>query len=135
MNIFDKVEISTPIDRQAGLSSGRGFVYAPDKKVVVVEWEIQPALKRPAAGQPDLTGRRQGRLVVVGLVAGKASAKNTKPTWACRCACGRYTSRTARSVCNPNNTDDRCSQCLHVKFLQRESKRLATPTPAPRAED
>lgn len=122
-DIFDKVISSTPINRQASLSVSKGFEYSPNKKITVKEWDTVPALKKVIGGNLDLTGNKVGRLTVVGLldaVKGQHGA-----TWVCRCQCGKYTSRKAKAIQNPNNTDDRCEQCRHVKYLNTLGTKLS----------
>lgn len=121
-NIFDRLATSTPVDKQTALSTSKGFVYEPDKTVTVREWDAPPKLKFPREKALDLTGVRFGRLTAIGMDATKTMTKHTYPTWVCRCDCGRYTSRRAKSIKNPNNNEDRCAQCLHVKHLQRRGR-------------
>lgn len=123
-DIFERLGASAPVNRQAALSTAKGFSYEPSKTIIVREWEAPPKLKYPTRKHLDLTGVRFGRLTVVGIDAEKAMTKNTIPTWVCRCDCGRYTSRRAKAIKNPRNADDRCSLCLHAQFLQKEARRL-----------
>lgn len=121
-DVFEKLAASAPVNKQAALSSSKGFQYTPSKVVLVQEWDAPPKLKEPLKSQLDLRGRRKGRLVVIGLLADFAANKATRATWVCRCDCGRYTSRKAKSINNPRNEGDRCELCRHARFLSERHK-------------
>jgi hypothetical protein len=123
-DIFDKLAVSAPINRQAAMTLSRGFVYEPDTKVTTREWEAPPKMRLPANKDQSLAGTRFGRLTAIGIDAEKVMAKNTPVTWVCRCDCGRYTSRSAKAIKNPKNQSDRCALCRHAKFLTHMGRRL-----------
>lgn len=110
-----------PIDRVAARVIGAGVKYEPATKGVPVDSDnpLPVAKSLPAALKDnpsfsDLTGKRRGRLTVVGVSESQYSR------WVCRCDCGRYTIRSAAAIKNANNEQDRCSHCRHLAFLKRE---------------
>jgi len=68
---IDKVLTSLPIDRTAKQVMSPGFQYAPDKKTTRGHWEICPLLSTlpRKKNMPNLIGRRQESLVVIGVLA------------------------------------------------------------------
>lgn len=109
-----------PVDRVAARVVAPGKAYVPDKKIVNHDSEL-PIEVRPfnnvevkAQGFIDLRGRVVGRFTVLGI------AKEYIGRWVVRCSCGRYSTRTAKAIKNPNNHVDRCEHCRHLAFLQRE---------------
>lgn len=107
-----------PVNRTAARVIRRGANFDPNKKIQTVHRVAPPSLGNlplhPNKDFQDLTGARRGRLIVVGLL------KDSFSRWACRCDCGRYTIRKAKAIKNPNNTQDRCEECRHLAFIQRE---------------
>lgn len=72
--------------------------------------------RRVQEGTPledDLTGRRVGRLTVVGP-SSKRPAR-----WVVRCDCGVFSIRKARAIRNPENTSDCCGTCGYLAALRR----------------
>lgn len=116
-NTWDAVLASTPLNSTAGRVTSRNRdEYNSVKKVVDAEWDAPPQFVpfKPASQNVNLIGHRFGRLVVVGYLGGGK--------WCCRCACGTYVSRSQRSALNPANAEiDRCGQCRHTAFLQRQA--------------
>jgi hypothetical protein len=113
---WDALLASTPLNATAGRVVSRSEQLAPSKATPgAMEWDAPPAfVKFVGSGpqQPNLIGTQRGRLTVVGyLGSGK---------WCARCACGTYVSRSHRALTNPLN-EDRCSQCRHTAYLQRET--------------
>ena len=78
------------------------------------------ALTRPD-GREDLTGRRFGRLEVIGAAV-KAPGSKAPGLWVCRCVCGNFVQRRARAVRNPTNSSDGCERCRQMDFLQRQAE-------------
>lgn len=120
-NTWDAVLASSPLNATAATVTGKGYQYTPDVTIANAEWDAPPALgpaNRAALGNPsfvDLTGISFGRLTVLGLLAGKSG------TWVCRCKCGKYLTRKAKAIRNPNNAGDRCTTCRHVAFLAKSA--------------
>jgi hypothetical protein len=69
------------------------------------------------SGHNDLTGTKCGRMTVIG--------NNGKTRWVCRCACGRYELRKAKSVLNPNNYD-MCHACRRLVTVKRHLEYVRT---------
>lgn len=94
----------------------KGEEYIPSKKILtndsIVPIDIKP-LHQCCNNMENLTGIKFGRFIVIG------KAKNHKG-WVVKCACGRYTTRRAKSIKNPNNTQDRCERCRQLAFIKRE---------------
>jgi hypothetical protein len=114
---WDALLASVPLNETAGRVTARQRnSYEPQVKVTQAEWDAPPRFVRflPGNGALDLMGRTCGRLRVVGYLGhGK---------WCCRCTCGKYVSRRQKAVLNPANAEvDRCTQCRHTAFLQREA--------------
>lgn len=112
--------LRAPVDRVAARVIRPGVKYEPAKRIQTADQPTpfqvvkltQSHLRNPSF--KDFTGRRVGRLTVYGL-------STDSGRWACRCDCGTYTLRTAKSIRNPNNaTIDRCEHCRHLACLQRE---------------
>ncbi len=109
-----------PIDRIAARAISAGVAYSPQKSIRNLETDLpiktreSTQTERRTSGFVELSGRRVGRLAVIGL----ASAIPAR--WVLRCDCGRYTTRTAKAIKNPKNTNDRCEHCRHLAFLKCE---------------
>jgi hypothetical protein len=89
--------------------------YVPAKKLTAVCSELPLPTKSVLAGNLDLRGTTQGHLTVVGL----SDEKDGR--WVCRCVCGHYVHRTAKSLRNSANASDRCALCQHTAFLRHRS--------------
>lgn len=108
------------VDRVAAWVSGPGEHFVPNK-IVLTNDSKTPISCRPfnkcELGQPghiDLRGKKFGRFTVVGI------ARDIRRQWVVRCACGTYSTRSAKAIKNPENVQDRCEHCRHVAFLKRE---------------
>lgn len=123
---YSALAASAPINQDAALArDGGGFNYAPNKRITNDHWDApQPTLKVPH-GCPDLTGKKVGKLTVLGYLGGGTNGGN-KSRWLVRCLCGQYESRRGKAINNPANTIDCCQVCRHTLFLKRESAYLAT---------
>ena len=126
--MIDDIHARVPVDRTAAMVTSKGFDYVPDKKIAIEESDFPiPTANPPAdvALNPsfsDLSGNRFGRLTVMGLHANRLNR------WVCRCDCGRYTTRSAKAVRNPENWGDRCALCQHNAYLKSKDvwKRTGT---------
>lgn len=108
-----------PVNRLAATVVSRGEHFDPKKKILTDD-SATPLPTRPippdtrkSATCVDLTGVRFARFTVLGLSAAK------KKMWVVRCACGTYTTRSAKAIRNPENTLDRCETCRYVYYLKR----------------
>lgn len=113
----------SPINITAALVVSKGVHYEMTSKIQVPEYvgppQIIPRHKLPTSPSfIDLTGRQKGRLKVLGLMA------EEQGRWVVRCACGTYTTRSAKSIkstdVNPNAHFDACRECMHFAQMKRE---------------
>jgi len=117
---MNDIHARVPINRIAARVTSGGSAYNPLKSVknydtdLPIQTRQSTPIERRASGFIELSGRRVGRLAVIGL----ASAIPAR--WVLRCDCGRYTTRTAKAIKNPKNTNDRCEHCRHLAFLKCE---------------
>ncbi len=71
---------------------------------------------------PDITGKRFGRLTVLGRSSARQSrGKRTTPLWECRCDCGAITLKAKDTLTNPN--ESMCAAC--AAHYAAESARAA----------
>lgn len=119
---MDDIYSRVPVDRVAVWVAGPGEHFNPTKRVQANDSE-EPIATRPARisernadGFLDLTGQRVGRFMVLGL------ARDFARQWVVRCDCGRYSTRHAKAIKNPANTQDRCEHCRHLAFLKRDER-------------
>ena len=116
--IFDKTH-RTPVDQTAARVIKPGIRHTPYGKGTVshiFHSENCPALMNPAKLRdllttPNLTGRKVGRLTVMGMARDIKGKEDTGGRWVVRCACGDYEVRTAKAINNPKNTEDTCRIC------------------------
>lgn len=112
--------VRDPVNRVAAAMLSKG-VKAPTVNFgSMTHWETCPALYPKEeisivcrGSGVDLTGRRQGRMVVVGL------SRDIAARWVMRCDCGDYEPRTAKSIKNPNNSNDCCTVCRKIEEAKR----------------
>jgi hypothetical protein len=117
---FDKVH-RDPVNKIAAMMFSRG-VKAPSANMGdMTHWETCPPLHTKSkvseickASGKDLTGMRLGRMTVVGL-SSEISAR-----WIMRCDCGDYEPRKAKSIKNPNNSNDCCVICRKIDYAKRK---------------
>lgn len=125
---WDAILASAPLNATAGAVVGKGvhFEPAPDQPFTAFEWDVPPPLKSPELlrkREPnfvDFTGTRFGRLLVIGLAADSHDTTvdgSRGALWVCRCACGRYAGRRARSI-KKASPDARCDHCNYTKRLR-----------------
>jgi len=118
-----------PINKTAALVTGRGIDYVPDKKILTRDSD-DPIPCKPypttASKSDNITGRVQGRLLVMGLAADQPGSSKSGADWVCRCKCGRYCCRKRRALLNPRNDIDSCEHCRHLTYLQRKEHYKAT---------
>lgn len=116
---------SAPINADAAkIRDGGGEHYVSRKKFSGDHWTAPQPLRPVPWNCPDLTGKKLGRLTVVGLLDGSRHAKGAR--WLVRCTCGDYESRRSKALTNPKNAGDRCDVCRHKVYLQREQVYLRT---------
>lgn len=111
-----------PINKTAAIVTSCGVHYEPNKIVQTNDSDL-PIATRPITKAElkqkcfvDLTRFRVGRLLVIG------AARDFKGRWVVRCDCGKYSTRRAKSIKNPENAQDRCEHCRHLAFLKRNEQ-------------
>ena len=74
----------------------------------------------------DIRGLRNGRLVIIGLLAQRSKNREQRKQgrrkmaqWVARCDCGRYEIRSAKAMRSPTNKEDRCMACWKLADIQR----------------
>jgi hypothetical protein len=142
-DILERVFASAPNGRTAAtVTSASADQYESPVKPGGLHWDAQPRTRAPNArdaslhGFEDMTGRRFGRMTVIGLASERAYGSKVKGCWVVRCACGHYESRRAKAIRNPANADDACVHCRHVAFLRRrETERALGRAPKDTVED
>ncbi|MFC0666767.1 hypothetical protein [Azotobacter chroococcum] len=113
-----KVGHEIPVNSTAARVMGRGEVYESRKKYSAICQDVPPAMRKPTSQElgsqswADLSGFRFGRFTVI------AQAAEVKG-WVVRCSCGNYSTRSAKSIRNPNNSTDCCEECRHLLYLKR----------------
>jgi hypothetical protein len=118
---FDRIASSAPINRDAAVAfGGSGEHYQPKPGSLEPIWDVPPKLKAPPADAPQLVGLRKGNLTVLGMWADNPLSGHIGK-WVVRCVCGNYTIRKSRALRNPENIDDMCSHCDHVRRLRETS--------------
>lgn len=118
MSTFDTL-IRRPINRVAKWVTGKGEQFQPNKMIQTNDSQdvisTRPFNKTELGTSTfiDLTGRTVGRFTVLGI------ARDFPGQWVVRCICGVYSTRRAKSIKNPENTQDRCEHCRHLAYLKR----------------
>jgi hypothetical protein len=118
MNLTD-FYARTPVNKTAATVISTGTHFIPNKKQNNNDSELPLAIKRLNDSDlaqkdfQDLTGRTVGRFTVQGL------SLDSPRHWVVRCVCGRYSTRRAKAIKNPANSQDRCEHCRHLASLQR----------------
>lgn len=122
---FDKIATSAPVNRTAAMQTASGDAWVPT--INILDWyPDQPKLAnidRAARLNPefkDFTGMKFGFLTVLGLMDKKSD--NTPASWVCRCVCGSFCTRRAKSIKNGiargNTFIDRCGMCQYQARLR-----------------
>lgn len=66
----------------------------------------------------NLTGMKVGWLTVIGL----SEEKDNR--WVCRCVCGKYVFRTAKSLQRIKSVDDKCLHCAKLDYLSKKTSHI-----------
>lgn len=113
-NIAVEIAKGVAVDRQTAQSMAGGKAYSPPQESDQPTYYAPPPL-RAVPRDPlfnDLTGRRFGRLTVLGLAVAGFDGK--KKRWSCRCTCGKYSTHRGQSL--RGGTEDRCHDCQIVRI-------------------
>ena len=130
-DIFDRLLTSTPINNAAGTVTSSASAYQSTKQVAQAHWSAPPKMRAPNVTElankefADLKGRRFGQFIVIGILVEGPKNRYKKQMWVVKCVCGDYESRTARSIRNPENAQDRCDYCRQVDYLRSLEKKKA----------
>lgn len=62
---------------------------------IETSWQLQPL----RAGMTDVTGKRQGRMVVLGFIGQQGEGKRKVDYWICKCDCGNHFSVPRPALC------------------------------------
>lgn len=111
-----------PIDRAAAMMFAAGVKTPAVRMGTMNHWEACPPLadlKRRNVHE-NLTGKRQGRMAVIGL------ARDIEARWIVRCDCGDYEPRKAKAIKNPANSNDCCAKCRQMVESKRAHEFRAT---------
>ncbi len=123
MTDWDKLATSVPLNKLAAqVTSGSAETYEPkgiwSKGAVRSEDGPPPFEAKPGDGPLPpgwLTGRRFGRLLVLGRYTG-GGGRNFKASWVVRCSCGIYELRKAKTLKEGKNHE--CNACRRVDELR-----------------
>ncbi|WP_148050978.1 hypothetical protein [Pseudomonas fluorescens] len=108
-----------PVDRMAARVVGAGVTHEYSISDGAVNSFLPLPVRKPnrnEAGQDcfvDLTGRKFGRLTVVGISA------EVNARWVVRCVCGSYGLRTAKTIKNADQ-EACCHQCHLLAVAKRK---------------
>lgn len=121
--IYDPTSFGAPIDSTAARVTGKG---TPDIDYSATDGQYHShtplPLGKPDRSQPqfvDYTGRRRGRLVVVGYVGGKGG-NSGGARWLVQCECSMYEVRRSNALRNAN-MDDMCRRCAVLRHNNRQA--------------
>lgn len=115
-----------PVDVVAARVTAPGPRVLESSKRITTYCEAAPmAMRQVFPGVPNLTGRVQGWLTVVGMAVERGGAGGRQGRWVCRCRCGYYVLRTSKAVKNSNNANDRCDRCRQLEHLQLRQRKIA----------
>jgi hypothetical protein len=104
-----------PINRTAAIVVSPGTHFTPKMKPNHHDdRDICPYLRSewPTKDQFNLTGLKKDWLTVLGLPEEK------NDVWVCRCVCGKYVFRTARSLRRKTTQIDKCTTCKKLDYIQ-----------------
>ena len=110
---------TAPVNSTAARVIGKGvdYEYSLPEHEVVSDMPLPVKTLHQTIGlKINHTGASFGWLTVIGLSA------TAKARWVCRCVCGRYCLRKARSIGNPDNIYDRCQHCTHLAVLKKNAE-------------
>lgn len=120
---MERVASGTPVNKTAAMVTGKGTSFEPEMDLSsVTRWDHRPHTYAVPKGTPDMTGKRQGRLTVVGYHGSSKNNRSSPSRWVVRCVCGMYEIRAGKSLRNANNSDDRCYDCRKLQSMQRNEE-------------
>jgi hypothetical protein len=111
---LEQIIKSTPIDRSARLVVSEGVSWDPVLNPQMVRSETFMPFRAPVPGPTNIAGQRFGRLVVKGLTRESVNKNGAK--WVCRCDCGAFERRAARSL--QAGTANMCLKCYRLEEMK-----------------
>jgi len=117
---MDKILTSVPVNGTAARVISKGSKYSKIRDKNILHWDLCPKLSRPLNGSLNLTGVKFGSFEVIGLLHfdREKRAKNKPARWVCRCSCGRYEARLAKTIKASNSSGDSCQECSNTSVLK-----------------
>lgn len=123
-NTWDAVLASSPLNATAATVTSKGYDYSPPVTFSETVWDAPPPMTPVGrmhlanASFVDLTGRRVGRLTVLGIARDNHRASGSGGgLWVCRCSCGRYVGRRAKSL-KAASAEAMCNECDYTRKLR-----------------
>lgn len=125
---FDRLATAAPQGRQDAVvrdAAGEHWE-AKINPAAQQHWDAPPPpLACKPATQPELSGHRFGRFVVLRF-HGATSKKNPEPAWLVRCSCGDYETRRTKTILKAADPDDCCLKCKALRTLQARARKPNT---------
>ena len=132
MTDFNFVGTHIPANKTTALVMSKGVQYKPkisrnrkcsENPFGLAKKETIKFLERQSTFK-DMTGEKHGTFEVLGLLKGSNSR------WVCKCNCGIYETRTAKSIKNHRNNPgkfdlDKCEYCSDIDGLRIEASSRA----------
>jgi hypothetical protein len=116
-----------PADKTALLVVLKGEHYTPNKRSTQVLFDVRPPMielrRRGPQQTEDMTGRKLGRLEVVGYW-GSTGVGAAGQKWVCRCRCGMYVIRAAKTIRLARDPDDKCEHCRHLEYIKKQGRKV-----------
>lgn len=126
---WDRLIGSVPVDRQTGIVVAKApepseFRFAKQDDPFQQDGPHRLRKDKPIAPSfVDLTGKRFGRFVVLGIVdqpevnnKGRGAKKGT--LWAVRCDCSRYTARRHKTLVKEGPWEFMCNECDYAERVK-----------------
>lgn len=117
---FDRIASSAPLNTTASVvRDSPGEHWTPKAKDDRIHSDVPIPCVRLPDGAPDLTGRRAGRLVVIGY---HSRRKSNGRMWVVRCQCGTYEVRKGSKLTEERPADApelTCADCEVLRHAQQ----------------
>jgi hypothetical protein len=119
---WDKLVGRAPVNKGAGMIFSGGESYEPKLPDTLVHSDVPLPIKpidREFLNNPqfvDMTGRKHGRLTVMGLYAANSLGQD-RGRWVVRCVCGRYELRLTKTI-KKAAPSDMCGECRKVEQMR-----------------
>lgn len=121
------IHARVPVDRVAARVVRPGTHFVPNRQPAEQISDVPLPMRKPTRGElmnpesfQNLAGHSFDQLTVIGLAAGKINPSR----WVCRCTCGRYVYRTARTL--KRKSSSHCDHCEYHRKLRDRSTFIAT---------